>query len=926
MKRMLAYFIALCMCIGLINAPVLAENSEADFEESLYFNDFNTASDVNSLTLTKPARTEMDQITTEDGASAMKVHVSAGTVNTGYAYVALPVIKNEDAVKSDVAFEFRIRNKMNVDGYVTTKVNTHSILLTGTNIKLSIYKPEAEQGFIGTYSYNTWNTYTVVYHADKGYRTIYKNGELLADGLEGTDISYGYPNNRWYSHDTLDLQLWIYLKNTGEFAEFDYVSVYKIPGSLDMSVVDAKTVDLKEIYLDFNAGVNLEGEMISIPGAEIESVELADKGKNIYRVKVTEPFEIKSDYEITVSGASDIFGNTLEKTVGFTTRDKVFETGAITLSSIVGEIPAYTEGPVFIEGSFENELAAEKTAGVVTATYDKNGKLAGSFIKEYTVPEMTELPVYEETILPAGENTVTTMIWEGAEKPVPIGDIVNYTDTKKVYDYKAVNTDLSGSLGLETEIITVTPVGEEKSSEKLRATISLDGAEREYLTGILVKAPDGSIEYAGGTETASGTAVYEIPLDYEKIGEYSVICGVERGGTVSGKIDYYSPVFISGMISENINSEDADAESAAEFVSILGEYMGMDAEGYGVIEDKERALDIFLELKLLEESGVFDSEEKIRNAFSTAVAMEKIYEGKNTAEVLSEAFELPENVKTAIDTVISSEGKQFMLEALKGADLKTPGEVMNEAKTAVILGGVYKAENYLQVNELINTFGEELGINLEAYSSLKSPSAVSKAVMNNSYDTTEAFAAAVNKLIAERKKAEATTSSKPSGGGGGGGGGGGAGKININTATQKTPEPEEKEEDKKEEEKKTSFPDVKENDWFYSDVMWAAEKGIFIGTDKGEFLPAMNLTLEHIYIVLGRMGFEYPGAAEKRDITRAEFAELLYKNLCKDESYKDAKSWIEGTGVFKGDQNGDMMYDKSLTRAECCTVLRRIEK
>jgi len=306
--------------------------------------------------------------------------------------------------------------------------------------------------------------------------------------------------------------------------------------------------------------------------------------------------------------------------------------------------------------------------------------------------------------------------------------------------------------------------------------------------------------------------------------------------------------------------------------------------------------------------------------------MEKIYEGKNTAEVLSEAFELPENVKTAIDTVISSEGKQFMLEALKGADLKIPGEVMNEAKTAVILGGVYKAENYLQVNELINTFGEELGINLQAYSSLKSPSAVSKAVMNNSYYTTEAFAAAANKLIAERKKAEATTSSKPSGGGGGGGGGGGAGKININTATQKTPEPEEKEEDKKEEEKKISFPDVKENDWFYSDVMWAAEKGIFIGTDKGEFLPAMNLTLEHIYIVLGRMGFEYPGAAEKRDITRAEFAELLYKNLCKDDNYKDAKSWIEGNGFFKGDQNGNMMYDKSLTRAECCTVLRRLEK
>jgi len=926
MKRMLAYFIAFCMCIGLVSAPVLAEKSDEVFDESLYFNDFNNQAELNSLTLTRPARSEFDAVITDDGATAMKAYISEGTGQTGYAYAALPVIKNEDTVKSDVAFEFRIRNKMNGNCFISTKMNTHSILLSGTNIKLSMYKPEAEQGFIGKYSYNTWNTYTVVYHGDKGYRSIYKNGELLADGLDGADTQYGQPNNPWYKNDRLDLQLWIYLQNTGEFAEFDYLSVYKIPESLDMSVVDAKTVDLKEIYLDFNAGVNLEGEMISIPGAEIESVELADKGKNIYRVKVTEPFEIKSDYEITVSGASDIFGNTLEKTVGFTTRDKVFETGAIVLNSILGEIPSYAEGPCFAEGSFVNELDSERTAGVVAATYGKGGKMISSFIKEYTVAGEDMGYVYEDLNLPAGENEVLTMIWEGAEKPVPIGDLVSYGKTKKTVDYKAVNTAFSGTADLGLEIITVKPKDEEKTVEKLKITLTLDGAEREYLTGILVKAPDGSVEYAGGKKTVSGAAVYEIPLEIENVGEYSVICGVERGGTVSGKIDYYSPVFISGMISENINSEDADAESAAEFVSILGEYMGMDAEGYGVIEDKERALDIFLELKLLEESGVFDSEEKIRNAFSTAVAMEKIYEGKNTAEVLSEAFELPENVKTAIDTVISSEGKQFMLEALKGADLKIPGEVMNEAKTAVILGGVYKAENYLQVNELINTFGEELGINLQAYSSLKSPSAVSKAVMNNSYYTTEAFAAAANKLIAERKKAEATTSSKPSGGGGGGGGGGGAGKININTATQKTPEPEEKEEDKKEEEKKISFPDVKENDWFYSDVMWAAEKGIFIGTDKGEFLPAMNLTLEHIYIVLGRMGFEYPGAAEKRDITRAEFAELLYKNLCKDDNYKDAKSWIEGNGIFKGDQNGNMMYDKSLTRAECCTVLRRIEK
>ena len=64
---------------------------------------------------------------------------------------------------------------------------------------------------------------------------------------------------------------------------------------------------------------------------------------------------------------------------------------------------------------------------------------------------------------------------------------------------------------------------------------------------------------------------------------------------------------------------------------------------------------------------------------------------------------------------------------------------------------------------------------------------------------------------------------------------------------------------------------------------------------------------------------------EKRDITRAEFAEYLFRNKVKDGSFTDSKKWIEASGIFKGDINGDMMYDKPFTRAECCTVLRRLE-
>jgi len=84
------------------------------------------------------------------------------------------------------------------------------------------------------------------------------------------------------------------------------------------------------------------------------------------------------------------------------------------------------------------------------------------------------------------------------------------------------------------------------------------------------------------------------------------------------------------------------------------------------------------------------------------------------------------------------------------------------------------------------------------------------------------------------------------------------------------------------------FHDISENDWFYSDVTWATKEKLFVGTDEGKFLPHRNLTWEHITIVLERTGHKVNNVHGKKDITRGEFAKLLYEILADKSISYDA--------------------------------------
>jgi hypothetical protein len=69
---------------------------------------------------------------------------------------------------------------------------------------------------------------------------------------------------------------------------------------------------------------------------------------------------------------------------------------------------------------------------------------------------------------------------------------------------------------------------------------------------------------------------------------------------------------------------------------------------------------------------------------------------------------------------------------------------------------------------------------------------------------------------------------------------------------------------------------------------------------------------------------------EDDDMTQEKFNEMMNNYLIElaqkqpSEWSKDARDWCEANGVIRGDEHGNKMYKKYMTREEIATVLYRL--
>ena len=108
------------------------------------------------------------------------------------------------------------------------------------------------------------------------------------------------------------------------------------------------------------------------------------------------------------------------------------------------------------------------------------------------------------------------------------------------------------------------------------------------------------------------------------------------------------------------------------------------------------------------------------------------------------------------------------------------------------------------------------------------------------------------------------------------------------------------------------FDDGKESDWFYDDVMFAVENGLFNGTGDNKFSPNASMNRAMLVTVLYRL------EGEPKVIGSSEF-----NDVAGGQWYTDAVIWATKNEIVNGYGNGKFGPTDNITREQMATILFR---
>ena len=114
------------------------------------------------------------------------------------------------------------------------------------------------------------------------------------------------------------------------------------------------------------------------------------------------------------------------------------------------------------------------------------------------------------------------------------------------------------------------------------------------------------------------------------------------------------------------------------------------------------------------------------------------------------------------------------------------------------------------------------------------------------------------------------------------------------------------------------FTDVPADQWYYSYVCWAYEKGLVNGISETEFAPEKPITRQEMCKMMGT-AIEYLKSAELSAENAKTFADL-------DQIADWAKTWVDkcsANGIFNGYQNNFFHPEDNANRAEAAAVFYR---
>lgn len=108
------------------------------------------------------------------------------------------------------------------------------------------------------------------------------------------------------------------------------------------------------------------------------------------------------------------------------------------------------------------------------------------------------------------------------------------------------------------------------------------------------------------------------------------------------------------------------------------------------------------------------------------------------------------------------------------------------------------------------------------------------------------------------------------------------------------------------------FNDVAETDWFYENVKYASENGLFNGVSPTTFSPNSELTRAMLVTVLYR-------ADNQPEVTDAS----KFADVTEDAYYADAVAWAQANGIVNGVSETEFAPDAKITREQIATIIYR---
>lgn len=111
---------------------------------------------------------------------------------------------------------------------------------------------------------------------------------------------------------------------------------------------------------------------------------------------------------------------------------------------------------------------------------------------------------------------------------------------------------------------------------------------------------------------------------------------------------------------------------------------------------------------------------------------------------------------------------------------------------------------------------------------------------------------------------------------------------------------------------KLPFTDVSTSDWFYSDVMFVYENGLFSGTDSRSFSPNASMTRAMLVTVLYRLEGEPAGTGSSS-----------FSDVCSGSYYEKAVAWAAANGIVTGTGSTSFSPDAKVTREQLAAILYR---